>query len=458
MGKKIGIKEVIKENYCIGCGACAFTAPSSFTIAFNQYGQFEAKMLNDNFDETLLNQVCPFADDAPNEDDLGKSLFPQNSYVNNLGFIYNTYAGYVVEGHYRMDGSSGGFGSWLCVELLRNNKVDGIIHLVNAKSDKLLFEYAVSTTSDQITANAKSKYYPVKLDEILDFITHNEGRFAIVGIPCMIKTIRLISTKNPVVQERIKYTIGLVCGHIKSTAFAEMLGWQLGVRPRELKTIDFRTKLKGYGSNQYGITVTTLQNGEEQKLVSKPVNEMFGTNWGLGYFKSKACDFCDDVLAETADITIGDAWLPEYVNDYQGTNVVVIRNPEFDKLIQDAYNKQKLYLEKLAAERVIESQSSGINHRRKGLQYRLYLNEKNGQPSPRKRVQASNNFDRKFKKIQELRIKLRDESNKQFYLAKQADDLNVFINHMKSINEDYAKLYKKTILQRIYNKIKRTFS
>lgn len=40
----------------------------------------------------------------------------------------------------------------------------------------------------------------------------------------------------------------------------------------------------------------------------------------------KACDFCDDVFAETADIALGDAWLPEYVQDGNGTNVVVTRN------------------------------------------------------------------------------------------------------------------------------------
>jgi coenzyme F420-reducing hydrogenase beta subunit len=34
------------------------------------------------------------------------------------------------------------------------------------------------------------------------------------------------------------------------------------------------------------------------------------------------------VLAETADVTVGDAWLPEYIKDGLGTNIITIRSPE----------------------------------------------------------------------------------------------------------------------------------
>ena len=36
-----------------------------------------------------------------------------------------------------------------------------------------------------------------------------------------------------------------------------------------------------------------------------------------------ACEFCDDVVGETADMSVGDAWLPGYVSDWRGTSVVV---------------------------------------------------------------------------------------------------------------------------------------
>ena len=32
-------------------------------------------------------------------------------------------------------------------------------------------------------------------------------------------------------------------------------------------------------------------------------------DWGMGIFKLGACDYCDDIVGETADISFGDAWL-----------------------------------------------------------------------------------------------------------------------------------------------------
>ena len=54
-------------------------------------------------------------------------------------------------------------------------------------------------------------------------------------------------------------------------------------------------------------------------------------------FKYKACDFCDDVFAETADVVVGDAWIPKYLT--QGNSLVVTRSSLFDSLI-NKYTKR----------------------------------------------------------------------------------------------------------------------
>ncbi len=458
MYKKIGVAEVIANNYCIGCGLCAYADPSTFAMNLNDYGQFEAMYTKPDFDRALVDEICPFSDFALNEDQLGVELFPHNQYLDTLGYISKSYAGFVIEGEYRRNGSSGGLGSWLANELLTRSLIDGVIHLKSSESEKLFFEYGISSNHNEIITNSKSRYYPVKLDDVLLYIKNHPGRYLFVGIPCMVKALRLLARKEKEINDSIAFVLGLVCGHIKSTAFAEMLGWQLGVKPAELKSIDFRAKLDGYGSNQYGVTVTSVKNRSIIRVTSQPVNEMFGTNWGLGYFKSTACDFCDDITAETADITIGDAWLPEYVGDSEGTNIIVVRNSFFNEMLQSAQKRGQIQIKELHPERIIESQSSGINHRRTGLQYRLHLNKKAGVVSPIKRVVASDKFDRKFRKIQELRIKLRDESSRQFLAAKKADDFLVFMRNMKSLNEKYASLYRMSLQKRVLNRIKKLFT
>src|SRR5690606_5696927 len=98
-----------------------------------------------------------------------------------IGFYRSTYAGYVKEGSFREMGSSGGMGSWLAYTLLDKGLVDGIIH-VHSKSysddDPRLFKYGISRSLEEIKNNSKSRYYPIELSEVLDFVSQTEGRFA----------------------------------------------------------------------------------------------------------------------------------------------------------------------------------------------------------------------------------------------------------------------------------------
>lgn len=451
---QLNIKQVIEQGYCIGCGVCAHLKPEAISMRMNEYGQFQAKLKDDDVDTRAIDRFCPFSDYCENEDEIARDVFGEKKYTSALGYYESTYAGYVKEDNYRMQGSSGGFGSWFCSELLDRGIINGVIHVKSSVSEDGLFEYGFSESKEEVRADAKSKYYPVKLDQILDLIKQKEGPFLFVGIPCMVKALRLLAKGNADLRSAIPLTMGLVCGHIKSKAFSEMLAWQLGVPPDHLAGIDFRTKLEGFGSNRYGVTVYDRRRPTEG-VVSKPVDQMFGTNWGLGYFKSKACDFCDDVMGETADVTIGDAWLPEYVQEMAGTNILVVRNKLIDNILEEAEADSRIYLDRISPEKVLLSQKSGINHRRKGLQYRLYLNDKANLPSPKKRLPPSSEFPRKFKKVQERRVELRDKSHRQFLEAKRKGDYSIFENGMAPLNHQYAQLYRTPLLIRAIRKLKR---
>ena len=100
----------------------------------------------------------------------------------------------------------------------------------------------------------------------------------------------------------------------------------------------------------------------------------------------KACDWCDDVFGETADVTIGDAWLPGWVQDGLGNNVVIVRNEKVLALIETALDAGRLYLESVDAEVAASTQSGGIRDRRDGLAYRLWLDDRSGHWHPLKRV------------------------------------------------------------------------
>ena len=450
---------VVDGGYCIGCGACASLEGSPITMKLDPYKKIQATIDTNEIilDQNQYTKVCPFSNNSKNEDEIGKDLFQINTKKDDkLGYVINNYAGHVAEDSYRENGSSGGMGTWVLAELLDKKMVDYVVHIhqrVPDEQNPCLFSYSISTNQAQLRAGAKSRYYPVELSEMMKVILSTPGNYAIVGIPCFIKSVRLLSYENPILKARIKYCIGLVCGHLKSASFAEMFGWQIGVNPKHMSAIDFRTKLEGYGANQYGVTVTETINHVSTDKVSKPVNQLYGTNWGFGFFKYKACDFCDDVVAETADLTVGDAWLPEYVNDTKGTNIVVIRNAELHELVTAGIEAGRLALTPLDNSRVIESQSSGFSHRREGLAYRLHQVDLQGKWRPRKRVSPKGEgWSKKFIAIQDARIELFENSHTSFKAALDQDDFGVFTRRMDPLIKSYRKLYQPPILHRVYRK------
>lgn len=463
------LKTVVDGGYCIGCGACASVNGSPIQMKLDDYGKFQASWDSsvDNYSQSSsLEAVCPFSGEGPNEDQIARKLFGNDcKYHDQIGYHLTTYAGYVCESDFRDRGSSGGMGTWIVSQLLKEGLVDGVIHVhqrVPSDQDPRLFHYQLSTTAEQVRNGAKSRYYPIEISEVMQQVREQPGRYAIVGVPCFIKAIRLLMQQDALIAERIQFCIGLICGHLKSMRFAEMFAWQCGIEPDQLSSIDFRKKLPGADANRYGIEATGGKNGQFA-TVAKPVQDLYGSDWGLGFFKYKACDYCDDVIAETADVVIGDAWLPQYIEDSRGTNVIVVRHPIIQDLLERGMARKELKLDSIEAMEVARSQSAGLRHRREGLAYRLYLTERKGEWHPPKRIQPSaKHLNSNLQKRQIWRTRLARESHFAFKTAVDRRQFSRFVQQMEPLVQKYQALYQpsqkstgKNLIQRIKRLVKR---
>ena len=459
-------RTVVQGGYCIGCGVCASVPDSPFTIGDDGKGQYVAQLSKPGGADGLQ-AVCPFSQKAASEDELGRALFPTGTADPHLGFHQAAYTGYVAEGTFRERGSSGGVGKWALAEMLRTGLVDRVIQVaatagpgrdevLDSPTGDELYRFELFDDADAVLEQgSRSVYYPVELSGALAYVREHPGRYAVTAVPCFAKALRLLIRQDAVLRERVRFVVGLVCGHLKSDRYAELIGWQLGVPPGELGALDFRRKLPGAHANHKGVAAS-------YRDASKPdpepdiVQNLYGTNYNHGFFQYAACDFCDDVLAETADLSVGDAWLPEFLKDGRGTCIVVVRNPVLHDMVEAARREGRLALDVAAPDRIAASQVGGFRQRREGLSYRLHLTDRAGQWRPPKRVAPSRlPLKPKRRAIYELRIELTKRSHAAYARARALADLDVMKREMAPLLDAYAALYKPTFFHRVRRGLER---
>jgi coenzyme F420-reducing hydrogenase beta subunit len=432
--KQYSPKDIVRSGLCIGCGSCvAQSDDSSAVMDFDRYGHYlphgSVQWMRRRSEE--FSRTCPFSPVAADENQIATQLYPAaEQHDRCIGRYLSAYVGYVATDGFREQGSSGGMVSWTLAELLRKGLVDGVAHVApveDPQGEGRFFRYRIARTMEEIRGGAKSRYYPVELSDVIRTIRANPGRYAVVGVPCFIKALNLLRREDPVIAERVVFTLGLFCGHMKSARMVESFAWQMGVAVEDIQRVEYRLKDPTRAASTYTAQLT-LTDG---RVVRKDWWNLADGDWGAGFFMNAACNFCDDVVAETADISFGDAWVEPYSSDGRGTNVVIIRSPVVDKLVADAIAEGRLQLEAVDSEFVTQTQAAGFRQRREGLAYRLYWRRRGlarFKVQPRKRVAPdARTPTRRRKLIYRMRAFITAWSHRLFWLARRTKRPQIFI-------------------------------
>ena len=436
---------VVKQDLCVGCGACLYSSTkNNLGMKWNKEG-----FLNPNPDiPELLSEdnlkVCPFnpfPDKEVRTENEIADLFLKDTPNRHqkVGHYYNTYVGY--SNKYRLTSSSGGMATYLIDELLNKKIVDAVLTVKEGENS--FYEYSIVRSTDEIISTSKTRYFPVTLATVLEQLKNSNERFAVVGIACFIKSVRLLQIYHPELKERIKFTIGIICGGIKSRFFAEYLAGKAGVANNHFTQPQFRIKDHQSRASDYSFGCKD-EEGALHTIKMRKVGDM----WGSGIFKNNACDYCDDVTTELADISLGDAWLNPYNQDGKGTNVMVTRSKLSEELINEGITMKELTVEHLDFNQFLSSQQGSFNHRQKALGYRIRLAKKKGLLIPPKRHdQEKISLD--FKLVQKQRMEVRKQSLIQWPITNES---HLFDKVMLSSRD---KLQKRTKINHYIRAIKR---
>lgn len=444
---KLSLKHlVVDQDLCIGCGICA-VVDSSIRMKHNEYGFLvpQIQSLEEQKNKDLL-RVCPFnpypENEVRTENELAREFLKDAPQIHEkIGQYYNTYVGYSHK--FRLTSSSGGIATYILSELLAKGHITHVVSVKASNEGDSHYEYAISSTQEELLESSKTKYYPVTLSDALSKVKHLDGKVAVVGVGCFVKAVRLLQHYDSFWKDKIYFIVGIICGGIKSSFFADYLASKATVDCKTYKEPQFR--IKDYDSTASDYSYGCIdKDGNEKRIKMRSVGDM----WGTGLFKNNACDFCDDVTTELADISLGDAWLDPFVKDGKGTSVIVTRSKLADKLIQDGLTQEELHIEELSAGRLASSQQGSFNHRHKGLKYRIRKVAVLGIIIPPKRF-ATEDIPIDFKFVQKQRQVVRKKSLVIWQQTQNAKDFDL------SLSKELEKLRLLTRIHHYLRAIKR---
>ena len=398
----MNIQSIIENNLCTGCGACISEDQShEAKMVWNNEG-FLVPSLGRNSTQDEMIKVCPFAIHQKNEDELGELFIKQigTDYHDKIGYYRGLYAGY--SNQFRETSSSCGIATYVFKELLEQKIVD---HLFIVKEINGQYEYQFFSDAEEITKISKTRYTPVTLEKLFQEISKIEGKIAVSGVACFVKAVRLKQLHDPVLKEKIAFIVGIICGGLKSKYYTDYLAQEAGCET-EYSHAQYRVKNPKSYALDYKFSCIE-KTGKKIHMVDM---QTLGDMWGTGLFKSNACDFCDDVLTELADISLGDAWIDPYDKNGLGNSIILTRSKVADNIIKNGLKNDDLILDIMNKENILLSQKGSFNHRHKGLLFRIESSIKNNKKTPKKRNRYLERQSILFNFVQNARLKTRQKS------------------------------------------------
>lgn len=369
------ISEVINSGLCTGCGTCVGMCPNSALKMVKHLDGVYIPLTNIkkcNHCNICIN-TCPV-----NFNDVNV----MNSTDLFLGNHLNCYIGHSTHEQLRWNSSSGGLITALLIFALEKGIIKGAVVSRMNRKKPLEPEVILAKTREEIISASGSKYCPVPVNIALKKVLKENGKFAIVGLPCHFQGLKKAEKINKKLKEKIILRMGLFCGSTPTFLGNEFLFKRLGTSKEDITSISYR------GLGWPGFMTINLNN---RKKMSIPFFK-YWTILGSPLFTSKHCMLCNDLTNEYSDISFGDAWLPELKNNRIGMSIVVSRTKIGEDFLREA-ESEVIKISKTDCNDVIRSQRRKLNYKKKNLATRIRVWKLLGHKTPNydfKRVKPSN--------------------------------------------------------------------
>jgi coenzyme F420 hydrogenase subunit beta len=354
------LKGVIENDLCTRCGSCVGLGQGKIRFA-DRTGNL-LPVIGENPDEQLgydLWTACSGQEvDFPAID---RFVFEgKGTHHPYFGTYLDLSIGYASDPAVRRRGGSAGVISATLSWLLDKNLIRGALVLGMSREEPWLPRSFIATTPEEILSTAQSKYLVSPVNETLPELEKFDGTLAYVGLPCQVHSIRKLQMAGHPSVEKIKYIIAPYCG--LNLHFSSIISF---LRSHGEKNYHDIVDLQFRHGEWPGSMRVEMKNGKVYLLPK------FHANYLIPFHIMNRCRVCIDLANEFSDISVGDAWAPQYEERGKGFSIVVTRSGQGKKILEKMVQEGVINLQPVSIQDAVSMHSHMFDNKKRGAFIRI---------------------------------------------------------------------------------------
>ncbi|MCK4982245.1 MAG: Coenzyme F420 hydrogenase/dehydrogenase, beta subunit C-terminal domain [Victivallaceae bacterium] len=247
--------------------------------------------------------------------------------------------------------SSGGVIKAVLTHLFSTGEINAVISIKHKAG--LDYSPELIGNINEINELPDSIYHNINYSNAFQLLREISGNIAIVAIPCQFDGLfKFIEQCEPHLKNKIKLTIGLMCGWTYSHHSLRAICEYKGIDFEQIDDVSYR------GNGPVGKLIIRTKDGSVTK-----VNRRIDLHYAAAFdrsFNIPRCHYCINHGNFLADLVVGDAWLPCTVKTKTGISLVISRTTKSTEYLMQLETQEILTLIESSEDDVIESQTPRV--------------------------------------------------------------------------------------------------
>jgi coenzyme F420 hydrogenase subunit beta len=287
-----------------------------------------------------------------------------------LGCFQKVRVGYSAHDNLRQKGASGGVLTTVLIYLLETGKIDAAILASQGYGAAEKAHYRIVRNRQEILECAQSVYIPVSMLDAMRELCEGE-RYAITCLPDQAAALRRIQLDGFKSAQQIKYILGPYTG---TSLYPSAIDCFL--RSKGVSKDDAIVSLQWRAGDWPGYLEIKTKSGKV--LRTKKVYYNFLIPFFITQSSLQGIDFTN----EFTDLSVGDAWSPQFEKLGGGHSVVVTRSLNMEQIIQKMIDENWLTLTEINPRQAVDMHGHMLDFKKRGGYLRNRWRKKLGLSAP----------------------------------------------------------------------------